>query len=586
MCGITAIAGENLDTRNYQTSRMLETLKKRGPDGVGETTFDSCWLGHRRLSIIDISLGKQPMTDEHLSITFNGEIYNFQELKKTLENLGHIFKTNSDTEVILKAYKQYGNECPKYLDGMFAFAIWDNNNKTLFFARDRFGKKPLYYAFDHKKIIIGSEIKTILASGKIDNSIDLESLDNYLQLMYIPPWKSIYKNILLLPPAHFGIYKNGNLKVERYWHLNFSPIKISYQDAKDEVKKLLNEAVKKRMLASDVEIGSFLSGGVDSSLITILAKDYLKNPIKTFSLGYGNYINELPFAEEVANKIKSEHYTLQAESDQISELEEVISYFDEPHADNSDFPQHLLSKMTASKVKVALSGDGGDELFMGYGWHTRHFHLSYKAHTFEKLFLDSLSGRMRAYRVYSPLARLLMWGSPFKINNDVYAKEQYRNTNNSIDRLTTFDLTTYLPGQLLTKVDRTSMMHGLEVRSPFLDTKLAEFVINLPENFKADNKQQKIILKDILSEYMPKDFVHRRKQGFGAPTIKWLRGKEMQKYTQDILGKNAMVRNIFLSTPIDFMIKRFYIDNNNADAMRIWILLCLEIWLNKANPKI
>lgn len=585
MCGIVGIASKRkINPAQYDMRTMLDSLSKRGPDGSGEHITNSCWLGHRRLSIIDLGGGKQPMIDGELAITFNGEIYNYKELRDTLEKRGHTFKTNSDTEVILKAYREYGTECPEHLDGMFAFAIWNEKNQSLFLARDRFGKKPLYYSLNGETIFFASEIKAILASGTIKGILSREALDNYLRLMYVPPWKSIYENIVQIPAAHSALFKDGKLSIMRYWKLEFKPIDVSYDVAKREVRRLLDEAVRKRMLAADVEVGSFLSGGVDSTIVSILAQKYLDHPLKTFSLGYGDYINELPYAEQASKKIGSEHYTLQASGDNIEELEKVISYFDEPHADNSDFPQHLLSQMTARKVKVALSGDGGDEIFMGYGWHTRHKNLSYRAHTFEKTFLNAFQGRVRAQRIFPPILRAALWMSPFRLSNKIFDWRAYSGKLSAMQKIFAFDLTTYLPGQLLSKVDRASMMHGLEVRCPFLDTALVEYVVNLPEEFKSHKNGQKYLLKDLLSEYMPKEFVNRRKQGFGAPTTKWLREDKMADYAQKMLGPGASVRSLLSGKVIDIILYRFYKKGKNNDSQRIWILLCLEIWLRAAKP--
>lgn len=586
MCGITAIAGKELNIREYNTDAMLDSLSKRGPDGVGQKSFPHCWLGHRRLSIIDLASGEQPMSDGELTVSFNGEIYNYRELRNELERKGHHFVTHSDTEVILKCFREYGADAPKHLDGMFAFALWDNNQETLLIARDRFGKKPLYYTFDGSTLVLASEIKTLLASGKITGELSYEALDNYLQLMYIPTWKSVYKNIHPLPAAHSGVFKNGKLTTSRYWKLPNSPITISYDDAKAETSRLIHEAVKKRMLAADVEVGSLLSGGVDSSLVSIIAKDFLKKPLKTFSLGYGDYINELPFADQVAKKIGSDHHTRQAGGELIPELEKVISYFDEPHADTSDFPQHLISELAASQVKVALSGDGADEIFMGYGWHRRHHHLSYRSHTIEKVFLDPFQGRIRGSRIFTRLERSLLWGSPLKTNHDIFVPNEYEGNLDPLQKITRFDLTTYMPGQLLAKLDRTSMMHGLEMRAPFLDTALVEFVTNLPEEYKVSSTEGKIILKDLLADIMPKEFVYRKKQGFGAPVAKWLAEPKMKQFTLETLGSGATVHQLFVSPLVRMLLYRFYAHNDSRLAMRVWILLCLEIWLSKTKPKL
>ena len=566
---------------------MLLSLSHRGPDDSGVLKFQKCILGQTRLSIIDLSSGHQPMKDnkKNIAITFNGEIYNYRELKKDLIEKGHIFSTNSDTEVILKSYIEYGAECPKYLDGMFAFVIWDEEKQSLFMARDRFGKKPLYYAYDiDGNLLIASEIKAIFASKKIRGEIDSVALDNYLALMYVPPTKTIYKNVFTLGPAEYAIHKDEVFTKNKYWQLEYKPINISYDDAKKEVKRLFLEAVKKRMIA-DVEIGSFLSGGVDSTLVTAYAQKFSDKPIKTFCLGYGDYRNELPFAEEASKKIGADHYTLQADENSLDALRESIEYFDEPHADSSDFPQSLLSKFTANKVKVALSGDGADELFMGYGWYQKHLNLSFRKHTIEKLFLNPFQGYIRNISIFNESERKKLWGKNNKFVEKVAPKEIFKNKLDPISKINLFDITTYLPGQLLTKIDRMSMMHGLEVRSPFLDYQLAEFVYNLPTEFKMNKGENKIILKDILSEIMPKEFVYRRKQGFGAPIKEWLNTPNIKNLVKQELGDKAHIYEFLNKNAVEKIISNFY---GNEDSLpktdkstyyKIWILLCLELWM-------
>ncbi|MDP2705013.1 MAG: asparagine synthase (glutamine-hydrolyzing) [Patescibacteria group bacterium] len=580
MCGIFAVASLKEDVPLKGLNIALTSLSKRGPDDRGILTFPHCVLGQTRLSIIDLSGGHQPMRDNTypLAITFNGEIYNYKEIKKELEKKGHAFSTNSDTEVILKAHKEYGVDCLKHLDGMFAFAIWDEGKKSLFIARDRFGKKPLYYAFDKLgNLMIASEIKALFASGLIKGEIDPEAIDNYLALMYIPPWRTIYKNVFTLAPAEYALYRNGKLEKKKYWELEFNPISIEYNEAKEEIKRLFTEAVKKRMVA-DVEIGSFLSGGVDSTLVTMYAQEYTTHPLKTFSLGYGNYRNELPYAETASTKIGTDHHTLQANEDLTHVLKESLAYFDEPHADSSDFPQSLLSQFAAQKVKVALSGDGADELFMGYGWYNKHMNLSWKAHTFEKMFLNPFEGYVRNISIFSPSERKRLWGQ------NTYVKEFLnssvgRESLNSIEKINIYDLTTYLPGQLLTKIDRMSMMHSLEVRSPFLDHTLAQFVYNLPIKYKMNRSENKIILKDILAESMPKEFVYRKKQGFGAPVEEWLNTPRLKGLVLEKLGDKASIYSILRKEEVQNIVSSFYSKGKKLLYYKVWVLLCLELWL-------
>jgi len=584
MCGIAAIAGINLNISRYKTAAMLQMLEHRGPDGVGEQMFSNCWLGNRRLAIVDLETGNQPILDGELAITFNGEIYNHRELRIQLKKEGYQFKTQSDTETILKAYRKWGGECLKHLDGMFAFVIWDNKNEEMFIARDRLGKKPLYYSFDGSTILLASEIKSLIASGVLVPQLDYGAIDNYLRLMYIPPWKSVYKNVHQVPPAHCGIFKNGKLSLKRYWALTHQPIQISYDDAKTEVHRILFEAIKKRVTTTDAEIGAFVSGGMDSALVALMAANELDYPLKAFSVSYGGH-DEFPFAEQVCKKTGSEHFITRINECLTSELNEVIAYFDEPHADTSNFPQHLLSRLAARKVKVVLSGDGADELFLGYKWHVRSKNSKPESDILEQSSPDFFHKRLYSICAFPLQQRELLWNSTDMINDDVLAEDIYNNVSDSMGRVTIFDLTSHLPGQILTKIDRAGMMHGIEVRSPFLDTALIEFVFNLPYEYKVRNGEQKSIIKDILAEYMPADFVHRRKQGFGAPIELWLNNNRITEYVYKKLGSDARIRAIFSGKSIDSCLSDFYVNNRRHEraAQRLWVLLCLENWMTQLN---
>lgn len=576
MCGIIAIAGAKLNIDRYNTQEMLQKLRHRGPDGVGQQAFSCCWLGHTRLAIVDFDTGSQPMIYDSLSLSFNGEIYNYRELRNQLEKEGYIFDTESDTEVVLKAYHMWGGECPKHLDGMFAFAIWDDKKTEMFIARDRLGKKPLYYFFDGATILIASEIKSLLASGFLVPEIDYKAIDNYLRLMYIPPWKSVYKNVQQVPPAYCGTFRDGKLSLKRYWSLTHKPINISYEEAKIEVHKLLREAVKKRLITSDVEVGALLSGGADSTLVALIAAKELNYPLKVFSVSYTGH-DELPFAKQVCKKIDCEHFVVNIDEVMTQEMDAVIAYFDEPHADTSDFPQHLLSQLAAQNVKVVLSGDGADELFLGYKWHLKNAGV------------DSFDNRLNSICAFTTELREKLWGSLEAISDDVLADGGYSaDVDDQMERVTMFDLTAHLPGQILTKVDRAGMMHGLEVRSPFLDTSLVEFVSNLPYEYKVNNKGQKSILKDILSEYMPYDFAYRPKQGFGAPIERWLEDSKVKTYVYTKLGSDAKIRTFLSGENIDKYLNDFYSVRSRHEraAQRVWALLCLELWFAQLNHKL
>lgn len=580
MCGIITVVGSDKNnTKNVNISEMLFSLSKRGPDEKDYLNIGNTIMGQTRLSIVDIEGGHQPMKDNSkpLTIVFNGEIYDYKELTKTLREKGHIFSTNSDTEVILKAYIEYGTDCPKHLDGMFAFAIWDEEKKELFVARDRFGKKPFYYTWTNDMFLGSSEIKALFASGLIKGKIDPQAVDNYLQLSYIPPWKTVYSNIHTLLPAHAGIVKNGEFKTWQYWHLKNKQSEISYENAKKEIKELLNIAVKRRMVA-DVEIGSLLSGGVDSTIITAYAQKYTKQRIKTFSVGYEEHINELPFAKQASEKIGTEHYTLQTKSGLIEKLENVMEYLDEPHADSSNLSQYLISELASSRVKVVMSGDGADELFIGYGWYWKYWNTNKLIRLKNFFFSNQFREYLKHISIFTKKDRLKLWLDIDHLNSDVEKRYTEKRGLSRTRQINIFDLTTYLPGQLLVKIDRMSMVHGLEVRSPFLDYKLAEFVYNLPEKYKRDKNGGKIILKDILSETMPKEFVYRRKQGFGAPIEKWLQTEDVKNFIKKTLDESTQLYKFFQKKEVTNIFDTFYEKNDNKNQYKLWSIFCLALW--------
>jgi len=581
MCGIAAIAGKNLNAQPHDMAAALTALNKRGPDCSGTMRFGACILGHTRLSIIDITGGTQPMkdTEKDIAVAFNGEIYNYKELRAKMEQKGHRFRTQSDTEVILKAYIEYGEDCAKHLDGMFAFALWDNENQLMYVARDRFGKKPLYYANDKEgNIVVASEIKALLAMG-IKGEIDPAAINDYLTLMYIPPWKSVYKNIHVLLPAHQGVAKNGTLSTNRYWQLPVAPTNPTYDEAKTEIERLFTESIRKRMIA-DVEIGSFLSGGVDSTLVTAYAQRISTHPLKTFSVGYGEHINELPFAKEASDTIGTDHHTLEVTGDLMEELEKTLAYFDEPHADSSDFAQHMVSELASKHVKVALSGDGADELFLGYGWYWSYWHTRKIVYAKNILLSSPYKQHLRNATVFPSSMRRRLFINPAHATDGNIGQLAEELSGSGIQKMNYFDITTYLPGQLLSKVDQTSMMHGLEVRCPFLDYQLAEYVFNLPEHFKTDHSRGKIILKDILEEIMPKEFVHRGKQGFGAPVRKWLEEPQMQSYIENKLKSGAYIYTYLKEAEVQKFMKEVFGSKNPKGYYQLWVLLCLELWLS------
>jgi asparagine synthase (glutamine-hydrolysing) len=576
MCGIIAITGKKTgQLTDEKVFSMLSTLSRRGPDDRGFERFTDTVIGQTRLSIVDIEHGHQPMRDNThpYSIVFNGEIYGYRDLKQDLEKKGHIFSTQSDTEVILKTYAEYGEECLKHIDGMFAFALWDNEKKRLFIARDRFGKKPLYYAEIDGTFYIASEIKALFATGLILGEIDPSALDEYLRFGYIPPYRTVYKNIHTILPAQAGVIENGVLRTWQYWKLEKKERTVNHDEAKAEIKRLFDEAVRKRMIA-DVEIGSLLSGGVDSTIVTLYAQKHSSFPIKTFSIGYAGATNELPHALEASKKIGTDHYPLSVSTDLVHELEEIVSYMDEPHGDSSDFPQHLISKLASTKVKVALSGDGADELFMGYGWYQKQWHIPrWKP---SRWLGNPFSTYMKAINVFDDASRkkLLKTGT----NKSEFEDRITKSISNPIEKINAFDLGFYLPGQLLSKIDRTSMMHSLEIRSPFLDTALAEYIYSLPTEFKLSKTENKILLKEILAEVFPREFVYRRKQGFGAPVLEWLREEKIRVLVQRLLKEENPAFAYLDRTTTQ---KVFDSVSDRQSAQCAWVLLSLLLWFEK-----
>jgi len=576
MCGIIGVVGKS--NKSIDVDGMLDSLGKRGPDDRGILNLEGCSLGQTRLSIIDLSTGHQPIEDSkyNVAITFNGEIYNYKELREKLKAKGHMFKTESDTEVILKSYIEYGKQCPEHLDGMFAFAIWDKKKKELFIARDRFGKKPFYYMFSNGVFIFGSEIKAILKGTSVKGDVDRTALVDYFRHGYISPDKTIYTNINVLLPGYSGIVKNGSITTQSYWNLVKRELNVSYEEAKKEIENLFNKAVKKRMVA-DVEIGSLLSGGVDSTIVTHYAQQYSDSPIKTFSIGYEGYKNELPYAEEASKKIKTDHHSLTIKANLKEELEKVISYMDEPHADSSNFPQHMISKLASSKVKVVLTGDGADELFMGYGWYQTKWHM--QRWRIDWKILNPFQAHQRAITIFGAYKRRKLLIKPTKPQKS-FEKESIKGLSKPFHKINAYDLKVYLPGQLLSKIDQTSMMHSLEARAPFLDTELAEYVYNLPSSFKISKTQNKIILKDLLSETFPKEFVYRKKQGFGAPINIWMREEKMIEYIKEILeADNPMYK--FINKKEALAVRDSFYKGSRRATQQLWLLLVLGIWFNK-----
>lgn len=585
MCGIIGIAGAKASEKNA-IEASVAALSKRGPDDHGIARFSGVVLGHTRLSIVDLTdSGHQPMKDSESerTIVFNGEIFNYKELREELSGFGHSFSSHSDTEVILKAYAEWGESCVEHLDGQFAFAIWDEAGQKLFLARDRFGEKPLYIAQAGNTLLFASEIKALLAMSIVKPEIDPISIDNYLALLYVPPWRSMYKGIAPLKPAHTAVWQNGTLTEKKYWKLTRAPLSLSLDEAASKIRKMLTDSVRSRMIA-DVEVGAFLSGGIDSGIVVRLAQQIFQKKLKTFSAGFEDAINELPQAKEIAQLAGTEHTEAQMHNDLLETFLEVASYFDEPFGDSSNVPTSLISKLAREKVKVALSGDGGDELFWGYGQYTRYNHLP-KLEKFKHLLMGSnpfefYKGLMLSNFTIAERRALLLDQSALEADPTVHLDLSEAQT--PLEKINLTDFYLGLPGDMLTKVDRASMMRSLEVRSPFLNHSLAQFAYNLPPQFKTDGRRGKLILEKAFSDLMPPGFFTRKKQGFGAPAAHWLMKPEFKKLVNDLLGKNACVSQYLQMGQVAKYIERFYAGETQLQY-KLWAILALEAWFRTRN---
>ena len=613
MCGITGkiFFSKERNVSLNELKKMTDILQHRGPDDEGFYINKNVGLGFRRLSIIDLKSGHQPLSDnsERFWITFNGEIYNFQELRTSLQKKGYFFRTNSDTEVIVNLYAEYKENCLDYLRGMFAFVIWDKKEQVLFGARDRFGIKPFYYYIDNEKFVWASELKSILASKDIDKDIRIESLDYYFAYGYTPRDQSIYNKIKKLKPGHyflFKVFERDKLSIKPYWEINFDPDYSKTEDYwKEAIFETLNESVKMRMI-SDVPLGAFLSGGIDSSTVVALMSLNSKRPVKTFSIGFKDKIfNELQYARQIAERYHTEHHEYIVEPESIDLIPKLVRAFDEPFADASAISTYYVSKLTREHVTVALSGDGGDEFFVGYNSYSKFFNLYNKRYSAPVLFAiinkmipDYMYGKGISYYLSKDKNKIAAYGCFWKnyerrkifhtdinkkLENDLAEKIKIDLLNsmdgNFISNMQKLDIQTYMVDDILTKVDRTSMLNSLEVRVPFLDHKFAELSFKIPSEFKMKGDVKKYILKESFKHLLPPDVITHKKRGFGVPLSKWFRG-DLKNYSYDVLMDNNHLNN-FLDKK---QIKKI-LDNQNKGvrdfSSKIWSLIVLNEWLKQ-----
>jgi asparagine synthase (glutamine-hydrolysing) len=601
MCGIAGIVYNNTSSYLEVAKKMTDAIAHRGPDGEGHYEFENCILGHRRLSIVDLEGGKQPMfnSPKTIGIVFNGEIYGYQKL---MEKVEYNYQSVCDTELLIAMYEQKGSEMVKSLPGMFAFSIWNDAKKTLFCARDRFGEKPFYYAIGKGgEFIYASEIKAILASGLVDPVLDKSSLAHYLKHLYIHPQKTVYKNIFTLPPAHsleFSL-ETKEIKTERYWSLPAIQQNVSLADVTIRFTELLDEAIQKQLVA-DVPVGAFLSGGLDSSTIVGLASKY-KEGIKTISFGFGDSIDELPFAREIAKKYNTDHIEIQQkETDIAGLLLKMQDIYDEPFADSSNIPTYLISKLAKEHLTVILTGDAGDELCGGYGSYkillemmkgnktpqaiipmlklalkvSNKFGLGLNANKHNAAMRNSMYGNLlqahTQHNTYFSDSEITGLGLNDKANKPKFSFIP----DNTPDDGMRADIEDYMPGDILVKTDRAAMASSVELRAPFLDVDFAEYAISLPYNLKVSNTDDKIILREAMGQLWTDNIRKRSKQGFGAPVNQWLQLPAVQQLKQEYLfnKKNK------LYSVLDYTSCSAYFNKNNYHT---WILLTLSIWVEK-----
>ena len=617
MCGIAGIVHSDPRSPVAEATlrAMCAAIRHRGPDDNGVFVDGPAAIGMQRLSIIDVAGGHQPIFNEDRTcvIVYNGEIYNHLEVRRELERRGHRYTTRSDTETILHAYEEYGTQCVKHLRGMFTIAIWDAPRRRLFLARDRLGKKPLYYMCDGTRLVFGSELKAVLAHPDVPRRLDEQALVEYVAWGYVPDPRSIYAGISKLPPAHTLVFENGQVTIERYWDVSFtSPQRsVSETECVDRVLEILDEAVRIRLM-SEVPLGAFLSGGTDSSVVVALMARHSTTPVKTFSIGFEEkQYNELEYARRVAEHFKTEHHEEIVRPDAEHDVPALVRQMDEPFADSSMIPTYYVSRSARRHVTVALSGDGGDELFAGY--------LRYVDPANVRA-VERIPAALRNV-LFAPMVHMLPEGARgidrlrdmlgtadeqyvrrmtqglTSTHRSVFDEALARRVNtdpahvavpflatvagaDTLSRRQYLDMHTYLPGDILTKVDRTSMMVSLECRAPLLDHVLAEYAATIPPEFRMPGMNTKHILKKVAERLMPAEMVHRPKMGFAIPVTHWLRNEWATKSTDLLLGPRSLERKIFKESFLRRITDEHRRGHRDNSSM-IWCLMMLETWFRE-----
>jgi asparagine synthase (glutamine-hydrolysing) len=603
--------------------RMCDAIRHRGPDEEGRYLKGRAGLAMRRLAIIDLAGGQQPIHNEERSawIVFNGEIYNYKELRARLEKLGHEFYTDSDTEAILHAYEQYGADCPKHLRGMFAFAIWDEHKEELFLARDRVGKKPLLYAHVNNQLIFGSEFSALLLHPDIGREVLPEAIHHYLSFMCVPAPLTAYRQIKKLEPGHsLRFTRAGEIKLERYWQPDFTKkTKLTEEEAGERAIELLREAVRVRLM-SEVPLGAFLSGGIDSSTVVALMSEASSTPVKTFSIGFEEQdFSELHHARRIAEHVGADHHEFIVRPDALEVLPTLVEHYGEPYADSSAIPTYYVARETRRHVTVALNGDGGDECFAGYERYAA-MRLAERYRRLPGLLRKNVieqavslyptselrRSRMRDLKRFLNAAalptveRYMRWVSVLDrgAKAELYADDFRRQLNGHdpaallapwfasvngagvVDAALMTDTMTYLPNDLLVKVDIATMAVSLEARSPFLDHHVIEFAASLPEKFKLRGLTTKYLLKRVLRKLLPAENLDRRKMGFGVPITHWLRGNLQGFLRETLLSERSLKRGLFKPAVVTRLVDE-HTARQKDHAHQLWTLLMLELWYQR-----
>lgn len=632
MCGICGWmqlqSKADIQTSTFVFEAMNAAIAHRGPDDRGAVVFDDAVLGMARLSIIDIDGGQQPIANESEDcwIVFNGEIYNFKELREELKALGHRFRTRSDTEVILRAYEEWGEDCVQRLRGMFAFAIYDCRrgaargrgcsmpSSRLFLARDRLGKKPLYYYQDDDRLIFGSEIKAILAHSSVRPKMNRTVIPLYLTYGYVPSPFTFFEDIHELPPGNILLVDDGAPTLRQYWQVprtSVSEPSPSESDYFQQVREHFEDAVRVR-LTSDVPLGAFLSGGIDSAAVVAVMTRLLGHPVSTFAIGFADEpsFNELQYARLVADRFGTDHHEFMVTPDAVELLPKLVWHYDQPFADSSAIPTYYVAQLTREHVKVALTGDGGDELFAGYERFAAarlaelyrrspqllQFLVSRMLHALpESTAYNGWVRRARRFVESAPLPlpeRYLEWvgifkpdflpdllNDPMEIDPAGHFRGYFdpRQAGDPVAQLLTVNMTSYLPGDLLVKTDRMTMANSLEARCPFLDQELLECASRIPSSLKLKGMTTKYVLKRALQGLLPEEIIWRKKHGFGVPVGRWFRGRLRDFLCDVVLAPEALARGYFREQALRGLIAE-HMSGKRDHGHRLWALLTLEIW--------